>query len=373
MKIMDETITIRQDGNPIYDIHIGHGFDGLRRVMEDPAVRGSKACIVTDSRVRAHYLDEVKKKIEPCVALATSFVFEEGEASKNLDTVKDLYRHLIESHFERGDVLIALGGGVVGDMTGFAAATFLRGMRFIQVPTSLLAMVDSGVGGKTGVDVDGYKNMVGAFHQPYAVCVNLSTLHTLPSEHLIAGFGEVVKHALIADADYLSHLEDVSGKVGRKGLFEFWHEGLMGDVVAWSVRIKQRIVEKDPFEKNERMLLNFGHTLGHALEKYMDFTLLHGQCVSLGMVAALHLSERKGGLTQEESKRIVRVLDAFGLPVRLFEVQAEKVVELVKNDKKMKDGRIQFVLLKGIGKPYVDCEVTEQEMKDALKDICICV
>ena len=199
---MSKLITVHYDDKPIYNITIEKDYSKLASVIKEQVEAEHKVCVVSDSSVASHYLDAVMDIASECVSKVTSFVFPAGEASKNLNVVEDLYEHLIKEKFDRKDILLALGGGVVGDLTGFAASTYLRGIKVIQLPTTLLAMVDSSVGGKTGVDFRGYKNMVGAFHQPSAVYMNLSTLNTLTEKQYYSGFGEIIKHGLIKDTEY---------------------------------------------------------------------------------------------------------------------------------------------------------------------------
>lgn len=202
-----QKMTVHYDGKPLYDITLANNYDGLEEVLQNFALQSHKICIVTDDTVGAHYAEKVKTIAQKAAAYVCVFSFPAGESSKTLDVIEDLYEVLIKAHFDRKDILLALGGGVVGDMTGYAAATYLRGIRVIQLPTSLLAMVDSSIGGKTGVDFRGYKNMVGAFHQPSAVYMNVSTLKTLTKEQYFSGFGEIIKHGLIKDMNYFDTIQ----------------------------------------------------------------------------------------------------------------------------------------------------------------------
>lgn len=257
-------------------------------------------------------------------------------------------------------MLVALGGGVVGDLAGYTAATYLRGIDFIQIPTTLLSQVDSSIGGKTGVDFDCYKNMVGAFHQPKMVYMNINTLKTLEDEQFFCGMGEILKHGLIRDADYYEWTIEHMSEIGERDL------PVLKTMISASCEIKRAIVEKDPTEKGERALLNFGHTLGHAIEKLMDFRLLHGQCVALGTVAAAYISYKRGLLSAEEFFEIRDMNVGFDLPISFSGLDIEEIITVTKSDKKMEAGKIKFVLLKGIGHAFVDKTVTDDEMRDAL-------
>ena len=279
---------------PIYDIVIEKDFSQLGTAFSRLNVTGRKICIVTDSNVGPLYAKAVQEVLETTGNQIFVYTFAAGEESKNLNTVQDLYEFLIENHFDRKDMLAALGGGVVGDLTGFTAATYLRGISFIQIPTSLLAQVDSSIGGKTGVDFRAYKNMVGAFHQPKLVYMNMSTLLSLDTRLFNSGFGEIIKHGLIKDAAYYRWLQNNAAKIQSKDY------DALEQMIAGSCNIKREVVELDPTEQGDRALLNFGHTLGHAIEKLMNFQLYHGECVVLGMIAALNISVTRGHITQAE-------------------------------------------------------------------------
>ena len=291
---MAERITVHYEEHPIYDIIVEKGFEKLPKLMREYGSGQRTVCIVTDTTVGAFYLEELSSLIEPVCRRVVSFSFPAGEEHKNLDTVNRLYRFLIEERLTRRDLLIALGGGVVGDLTGFAAATYLRGIDFIQIPTTLLSMVDSSIGGKTGVDFESYKNMVGAFYNPRLVYMNLAVLKTLTERQYISGIGEIIKHGLIRNEQYYEWLISNREDILRREL------GTCGDMILGSCNIKCQVVESDWKERGDRALLNFGHTLGHAIEKEMKFTMLHGECVAVGAVAALYLSFKRGMLDEKE-------------------------------------------------------------------------
>ena len=354
---MTDRLTICRNGDPIYDICMKTSFDGLKKETEAFDLRDHKICIVTDSNVAALYLEEVKAVLSQCCSKISVFIFPAGEENKNLNTVKELYEHLIREHFDRKDMLAALGGGVTGDLCGFAAATYLRGIDFIQIPTTLLSQVDSSIGGKTGVDFDAYKNMVGAFHMPRLVYTNLEALLTLPKEQFSSGMGEVIKHGLIRDKAYYQWLKDNHDAIMARDL------SVCREMVFWSNEIKKAVVEKDPTEQGERAYLNFGHTLGHAVEKLKDFSLLHGHCVGLGCVAAARICRLKGLLTWQEEMDIRETMERFGIPVTVNGLSWDAVYQATKSDKKMDSGSVKFILLKKIGEAYADCTLTEQEIQ----------
>lgn len=355
-----ERLTVHRDGEPIYEIVLSEDFDALIQEAEALHAKNRRLCIVTDSTVAKFYLRELCGRLAPCFAGVVSFVFPAGEANKNLDTVKSLYETLIENRFDRGDLLMALGGGVVGDLCGFAAATYLRGVSFIQVPTTLLSQVDSSIGGKTGVDFDAYKNMVGAFHMPKLVYINTGALKTLPDREFSAGMGEVIKHGLIKDKTYYAWLLEHAPAIRAREPF------ILRRMVAASCLIKRAVVEADPMEQGERKLLNFGHTLGHAIEKLKGFGLLHGECVALGSLAAMHISASRGYVMPEETERLREAFSLFGLLSRVAGLSKEDVIRATKNDKKMQSGVIQFILLRETGQAFVDQTVTDEEMAEAL-------
>lgn len=360
---MAERLNVRRDGSWIYDIVVESSYERLREEVPALETGSRKICIVTDSNVAPLYLEEVKEQLSGCCKKIETFVFPAGEENKNLDTVRTLYEFLIQKHFDRKDVLAALGGGVVGDLCGFAAATYLRGIRFIQIPTTLLSQVDSSIGGKTGVDFDSYKNMVGAFHMPSLVFASTSSLLTLPPEQFASGMGEIVKHGLIKSRDYYEWICDHAEAIRDREL------GVCEQLILVSCRIKRDVVEKDPTEQGERALLNFGHTLGHAIEKLMNFKLAHGQCVALGCLAAAHISAKRGMISEGEVAQMRRAFATFDLPVSTsgYGLDPKKVIEATKNDKKMEAGAIKFVLLRQVGEAYIDRTVTEAEMEEALE------
>ena len=291
------------------------------------------------------------------------FLFPHGEQQKNLSTYGQILNFLCDRRFTRSDFLVALGGGVVGDMTGFAAATYLRGIDFIQIPTTLLAQVDSSIGGKTGVDFDSYKNMVGAFHMPRLVYMNLDTLQTLDARQYYSGFAEIMKHGLIKDAKYYEWLISNMYEICERD-----PETLLS-MIKRSCEIKKAVVENDPTEQGERALLNFGHTIGHAIEKNSGFQMLHGECVALGCVAAAYISWKKELIEMEECYEIRDMFVPFNLPISADDLDVAKIVALTKSDKKMRGGKIRFVLLDRIGHARIDDTVTDEEMTAAIEEL----
>ncbi len=357
-------LEVRRDGEFCYDIVVTGSFaelgDELKQVEQRDGKPFGRICVVTDSHVAPLYLEQVMHELSACYGeeKISSYVFPAGEAHKQLDEVQKLYQHLIEGRFDRNSLLVALGGGVVGDMTGFAAATFLRGIRFIQVPTTLLAQVDSSIGGKTGVDFSSYKNMVGAFHMPSLVYMDLLVLRTLPREQISAGMGEVIKYGLIWERSFFDWLLDQADAV-----FSLDQE-VLSKLVLESCKAKRAVVEEDPTEQGIRAILNFGHTIGHAMEKLSDFRLLHGACVAIGSVCAAYGSMKRGYLEPEEYGRICTVMQRYELPIKAEGVSfsAEDVLLATKSDKKMANGKIRFVFLEGIGTALIQRDVSDAEL-----------
>ena len=360
---MNERLEVSVKNGLNYDIVYDCGFETLKEELFRLELTGKKACIITDSNVAPLYAENVKKVIEDAGNTVSVFVFKSGEENKNLDTIQDMYEKLIQDKFERRDFLVALGGGVTGDMTGFAAATYLRGIEFIQIPTTLLAMVDSSVGGKTGVDFRQYKNMVGAFNMPRLVYMNLDVLQTLDERQFYSGFAEAMKSALIKDARFYEwQIENMYEICDRE-------PETMKELVYRSCDIKRFVVEKDPTEKGDRALLNLGHTIGHAIEKYKNFTMTHGECVALGCIAAAYISWKREMLSMEEYYEIRDMFVPFNLPISIEDVDIEEVLSYTKSDKKMDNNQIKFILLKKIGKAVIDRSVTDDEIRAALKEI----
>ncbi len=352
-----EKLTVNYDGKPCYDVIIDDTFDSF---PSDIIKESAKVCIITDDNVAGSCLDLFKGILRNEVLV---YCISPGEKNKNLDTVRDIYGFLVKNNLSRSDILIALGGGVVGDITGFVAATYRRGVSFIQVPTSLLAMVDSSIGGKTGVDFDEFKNMVGAFYMPSLVYINVRLLGSLPDREFYNGFAEAMKSALIRDAVYYSWLIDNMYEICDKDPETLIH------LIKGSLSIKKDVVERDPKEESLRMILNFGHTIGHAIEKYKGFELKHGECVALGCVCAAYISWKKDYLTMEEYYEIRDMFVPFNLPISTEMLDIDKVLDIMKKDKKFIDGRLRFILLKKIGKAVIDTDVTEQEIRASLEEI----
>lgn len=360
---MANRLTINYEKKPCYDIVFASDFGGLAEELHDFGIGKRRIAVIADSNTASLYGEEVIGLLEGNCKKAILYSFPAGEAHKTLDTVKDIYKTLIEEKFDRKDLLIALGGGIVGDITGYTAATYLRGVDFVQIPTTLLAQCDSSIGGKTGVDFDGYKNMVGAFYMPKLVYMNIGTLKTLDDRQFYAGFAEVMKHGLIKDALFYEWLLDNLYEIQDR------EQDVLEEMVMRSCTVKKLVVEKDPKEQGDRALLNFGHTIGHAIEKYKNFEMLHGECVALGAVAAAFISWKHNWLSMEEYYEIRDMFVPFNLPISIDDIEPEEILALTKSDKKMAAGQIRFVLLKKVGKAVIDTTVSDEDILNAIREI----
>lgn len=363
---MEDRIFVKTGEDKGYDIILRQDFSLLPSLLQDLGFGKRRLCIISDDNVFPLYGEMLKEALGEVSDDIYSVIFKAGEENKNLDTVREIYKALIGYKLDRKDLIIALGGGVAGDMAGYASATYLRGIDFIQIPTSLLACTDSSIGGKTGVDFDEYKNMIGAFHMPRLVYMNLSTLSSLDDRQFASGMGEIIKHGLIQDAGYYEWIINHFSEIGDRDT------EVISEMISRSLKIKRDVVEKDPYESGERALLNFGHTIGHAIEKYMNFSLLHGECVALGIIAASCISCKRGMLSTEELYEIRDMFVPFGLPITLpDDTDPESILKLTKTDKKMDNNRIRFVLLKKMGKAYVDTTVSDEEILTGIRELII--
>ena len=347
-----------------YTVHVGPGL--LDAVGEHLAqlTASDRVALMTDSNVGPLHLDTVRLGCEAAnLRVVPTYTMPAGEANKTFAEVDQALGTLLKSKMERSTPLLALGGGVVGDITGFTAAILLRGVPFVQIPTSLLAMVDASVGGKTGVNHSSGKNLVGAFHQPVAVYADTETLATLPRPELVGGLAECIKHDCIRDAAGLGVLERDLDRVLQRD------PQVLSDLVAHNVTIKARVVEADPFERGERAHLNFGHTFGHAIEKVSNFAYSHGQAVALGMVAAAYVSTKLGLLPDPDRRRLIELLKRSGLPAGGLMLNSLELEKAMAFDKKVEGGRIRFVLLDGLGAAVVRDDVPRSLVREAVESL----
>jgi shikimate kinase/3-dehydroquinate synthase len=338
-------------GQRSYPIYIGGGL--LRQInLLMPYLAHKRAAIVSNTTVAPLYLEQLKSALENNGVKVETIILPDGEKYKNAETLTLIYDALLSSRCERNTPMIALGGGVIGDMTGYAAATYLRGVPFIQIPTTLLAQVDSSVGGKTGINHPMGKNMIGAFYQPQVVLADISSLNTLPDQELRAGMAEVIKYGLIRDLPFLEWLEVNMEKLLARDL-----DALQIAVVR-SCENKAEVVGNDERESGDRALLNLGHTFGHAIENGMGYGVwLHGEAVATGTVMAADLSHRMGWISEQDVARVKQIFERAGLPIVAPNLGVEQYLQLMGLDKKVLDGQIRFVLLKSLGHAVMTSEV----------------
>ena len=344
-------------GERSYPIHIGPGLAG-EAALYAPHVAGRRAAIVTSATVAGLHVPAVEQALAQAGATTMRIVLPDGEANKNWQTLDRIFEELLRAHADRRTVLVAVGGGVVGDMAGFAAATYQRGVACLQVPTTLLAQVDSSVGGKTAINHPLGKNMIGAFHQPVAVIADTDLLATLPERELCAGLAEVLKYGAIADVAFLSWIEDNAQALRRRD------PGALAHAIRRSCEIKAQIVAQDEREAGVRALLNFGHTFGHAIETASGYgNWLHGEAVATGMVMAARFSARTGRIDGDAADRLAAAVERLGLPVTPPRIDVNTWLELMGRDKKNVDGRITLILLEDLGRAAVvkDAPVGELE------------
>ena len=333
-----KTLTVEL-GKRSYDIVIEKGLVHKAGEEVRKVYNGAKVFVVTDSNVARHYAEPVLASLHDAGFEAAHGVIPAGEASKNIDMLKTLYTYFLDFGLSRSDLIVALGGGVVGDITGFAAATYLRGVPYIQMPTSLLAQVDSSVGGKVAADLPQGKNLAGAFYQPLRVIMDPDTLDTLEPRYYRDGMGEVIKHGCIYSKDLFDKL--LSGEINRE------------DMLYANCAIKSSVVKKDELDRGERMLLNFGHTIGHAIECYHQFSLYsHGEAVAMGMYTITAFSEKRGLTKAGTADQIKALLRKYGLPYECPAMERQKVVDAIAHDKKNLNQQLNLVLLKEIGRSF---------------------
>lgn len=346
-----------------YDIFVGRGLRRDLCAYLKPIVKSKNVFVITDSNVYPLYFEEIQKILQEGSFHVSHAVLPAGEEHKTMQTVLSIYEEMAAAKIRRSDLVIALGGGVVGDIAGFCAASYMRGIPFVQIPTTLLAQVDSSIGGKTGVDLSAGKNLVGAFWQPSLVLIDIDTLRTLPQIQIKSGLAEIIKSAFIADKALFQALKDSDD-------FETDLEGF----ILSALQVKRHIVEIDEFEKKERMLLNFGHTLAHSIEKYHHFTgITHGEAVAVGMYCMQKAYETKTK-TQPISDEIKGLLIKYQIPYQLKQENLDKLLEYTRNDKKSTDSGIHLVVLEEIGKGIIqtmDYSSIFSMIKGAADAICL--
>jgi 3-dehydroquinate synthase len=361
-------------GTRSYDIVIGRGLLASLGARIAALRPGAKAVIVTDDNVARYHLDPAEAALRDAGVASSRVIVPAGEASKSYRVFEQACEAVIASRIERGDLAIALGGGVIGDLTGFVAAVVRRGLDYVQVPTTLLADVDSSVGGKTAIDSAHGKNLIGAFHQPILVLADTALLDTLPEREFRAGYAELVKYGLLGDADFFAWLENNWREVFAGGNSS--GNPAREHAIAESCRAKAAIVARDERETGDRALLNLGHTFGHALEAACGFSdrLLHGEAISAGMALAFEFSARRQGLLpMAEAQRAIRHLAEVGLPTRIKDIpgplpSVDQLMNLIAQDKKVKRGMLTFILVRGIGSAFIEAGVDAREVRVFLSE-----
>jgi 3-dehydroquinate synthase len=345
-----------------YPIRIGHGLLGNRRAFAE--AHGRPCRVITDQNVAAHYLEPVRQAL--ALSPGHCLVLPPGEGQKTFDNAGRVLDWLLESKLPRDGVIVALGGGVIGDLAGFAAAICQRGVDFLQLPTTLLAQVDSSVGGKTGVNHARGKNLIGAFHQPRAVITDLDTLNTLPRRELLAGIAEVIKYGLLGDAGFFRQLE-----AGLDALLAL-DPATLAATVGHCCRMKSRIVTQDERESGARALLNLGHTFAHAVETHVRYEgWLHGEAVAVGLCMAADLSQRLGWLPAADAARAQALVQRAGLPRRPPKgLSPQRFLELMGHDKKVKAGKVRLVLLRALGEAAITSEFDPAQLQETLEQFC---
>jgi len=343
-----------------YPIHIGQNLIANAELLL-PHLKRKHVAIVTNTTVAPLYLEKLTNTLQNAGVKVIPIILPDGEAYKNTETLNKIYDVLLQNRCERSTTLIALGGGVIGDLTGYAAATYLRGVPFIQIPTTLLSQVDSSVGGKTGINHPLGKNMIGAFYQPQVVLADIDTLKTLPAREFSAGMAEVIKYGLIRDAEFFDWLEkNIAALMALE-------ENRISEAIYRSCHNKAEVVARDEHESGERALLNLGHTFGHAIENAMGYGVwLHGEAVAAGTMLAADLSLRMGWLSAAQVQRMHDLLSQAKLPLDAPKLGAEKYLDLMQMDKKVADGKIRLVLQQGIGHSVITSDYDAQKLKETL-------
>ncbi|KAA8733297.1 3-dehydroquinate synthase [Acinetobacter qingfengensis] len=347
-------------GERRYPIFIGHTLDASSLLA--PYIKAKQVMIVTNTTVAALYLEKYTLQFEQLGKSVATCILPDGEKYKDFGHLHLIFDALLQAGFNRDCTIVALGGGVIGDMAGYAAASFQRGVNFIQIPTTLLSQVDSSVGGKTGINHPLGKNMIGAFKQPEAVIADMAVLDTLPPRELSAGMAEVIKYALLCDAEFLLWLEQNMSKLMAGDA------DLLAQAVYRCCAHKARIVANDETEKGERALLNLGHTFGHAIESYLGYgTWLHGEAVATGMVMAAELSARQGWIDTVDVQRIQQIILAANLPIVSPAIPLEQFLNYMSHDKKVLDGQLRLILLKQLGKAVITNEFDQNALIAAIQ------
>jgi 3-dehydroquinate synthase len=347
-------------GTNSYEVRVGPGLLSQAGRWLSELGFGNKLVIITDPSVNRLYGEMLNRALTEFDFNVNTLLVAEGEDQKSLETAGRLYHQLTDCYTERSTPILTLGGGVIGDLGGFVAATYMRGVPLVQLPTTLLAQVDSSIGGKVAVDHERLKNKIGAFYQPKLVIADTDTLKTLPAKELANGMAEVIKSAAIRSKEFFAYLE------GNLDRIKSLDENVLEEVVFQTASIKAEVVEKDETDLGLRNILNYGHTIGHAIESVTDFSMGHGSVVAIGMVAAATISNRMGMLDKNDLHRLKNVIVSTGLPTKLPNIKVEKIVQAMRHDKKVSQDRIRFILLKSLGSALVSDDVSPSLVEKVL-------
>ena len=357
-------VSLDKKSSASYEIRIGYKIIDRIALIIAKNFNAGRYVLITDNSVGSLYAKQMMDSFKDVGLNINLLEFPAGESSKNINTVQDIVGKLLELGADRGTMLIALGGGVVGDMVGFIASIYMRGIPYIQIPTTLIGQVDSSIGGKTAIDLPHGKNLLGTFHQPRSVFVDLFFLETLPQKELNNGLAEIIKYGIIDDEKMFRMLEENMEAIKNRD------SALLTKLVENCCRIKKSIVEIDEKEQGLRRLLNFGHTLGHAIEAVSKYTILHGEGVALGMIAAARISQKKKYLDIAQVKRIEEIIQRAALPVKIPRYfSADEIISRLAMDKKKKDDIVHFVLLKKIGMPFVNGGIEDKLIADVIEEM----
>jgi len=352
-------------GSRSYDIFIKNNILAKTSDYLTGLGLGKKCVVITNDVVKQWYLDPLVDNLSAGGFDVNTIILPDGETTKSITYLEKIYHKMLDARLDRNCFVVALGGGVVGDLSGFAASSYMRGVPFVQIPTTLLSQVDSSVGGKTGINLKEGKNLVGAFYQPKTVIIDPLVLNTLEPRHLKAGFAEVIKYGVIQDKKFFHYLMD-----NLDGIFAL-EETALAHIIAVSCKTKAYVVEQDERESGLRVILNFGHTIGHAIEALTEYgSYVHGEAVAVGMVAACRLAEQVTGFSKKDTEQVKKLVLKSGLPADIpNELSSDKIIECMKHDKKVKDDKIRFILPDEIGKVRIISDVTIDQIKQAI-DLC---
>ena len=358
---IDDFCTSVENINNIYPVYVGSDLYEKLPQMLKPFLIKHKVFLLADDGSKL-YMRKIQKVFELNKIKTTTLVLNSGEQSKSLENTSSIYEWLSSEHADRDDILLGIGGGMVGDISGYVAATYMRGIKFVLIPTTLLSMSDSSIGGKTAIDVNNIKNLVGSFHAPSLVVSDLLALNTLPQRQINSGWAELIKHGFIKDRELLDQMMDIKD-------FNYLNEELIS-IIKKSIKIKADIVSVDENEKyGQRILLNYGHTVGHAIEASTNLNkYTHGEAVSLGMVFAAKLSNKLGLLSDDDYNFHIQILNKFNLPTDFKDINWENCFDLIKNDKKVKDGKINWVLLKSLGNSFTKNDISEDILMEIVRE-----